>query len=463
MKQVKQHKVNSLYVTFKPFTRWVRAEKLQPKVIRPLVGCNPAASWLTGLALLFVGSISAYASVLNTVTAVGDNTPPVSVSICTAQVPGAVAVMNSASIMADNAPDNASNVCVDVFNTFDFGDAPDDGGANNYGTLSANNGASHVIIPDLFIGAGVDNEADGAPNTNADGDIDSDGQVVGGNVIPDGVVLTSPGGASNAEINAQVTVTNDTASAAAICGWLDRWTDGGAGQAALDGVFDDDTDAANNGECQAVPIGGGTFTFSWTGLPDVSGVTYARFRLCQTQSNCESPLGTAPSGEVEDFRVPFTFIPTEATIGNVSLTSLSIEDLFAQLQAEGLGRDQLLDLLASFDPALAASLAGADISSILEALRQLLDPDGDGNVALFQWETLAQINTLGFYVEREDADGNWIRIADKMLPAMIAPIGAEYLLLDPSATSGTTYRYRMIERETTGGTRTYGPFTLRLP
>ena len=456
MKQVKTHKIDSSVATGRlP----VRVSGLWSAISGSLTRLAVGAGWLAGLSLL-LSAMSSHASVLNTATVTADNAPDNSVTICTTQVPGAVAVLNSATVAADNiVPVSAGNVCVDIFNTFDFGDAP-----SSYSTSIAEGGPRHVIIPDLFIGAGINNEADGIPDANAGSDTDSDAD--SGNLSDPDVQFSTPSSASGSEISARVRVTNNTGGDAFICAWLDRWTDVGS-IATLDNVFDTSADAADAGVCQTVSNGGGTFNFTWENLPaNVSPPanpaepgTYARFRLCQVEANCNTPASMAPSGEVEDYFVPFNFEPTEATIGEVNLSAVSVDELLA-----GLTRDQLLDLLASWDEELAQLLAGADISEILESLRGFLDPDGDGQVALFQWETLAQYNTLGFYVERQgEADDSWQRISEDMLPAMIAPLGAQYLILDPEAVSGNTYQYRMIERETTGGTKTYGPFILDMP
>jgi hypothetical protein len=48
----------------------------------------------------------------------------------------------------------------------DFGDAPDPA----YPTLLVSNGARHTISPGLYLGSGIDPEADGQPSAKADGD-----------------------------------------------------------------------------------------------------------------------------------------------------------------------------------------------------------------------------------------------------------------------------------------------------
>ena len=153
--------------------------------------------------------------------------------------------------------------------------------------------------------------------------------------------------------------------------------------------------------------------------------------------------------------------PTAVTMGQVGLNYVNVGDFLQGIGVPDLDAPGLLALLRAWSPASAAALQGAGRPALLAALRAYLDPDGDGQVAVLGWETLEQRGTLGFYVEREAADG-WVRINDDLLPAIVAaPMGAEYLLADPAARPGETHRYRLIEIEVQGVTRTYGPYPLR--
>ncbi|MCB8966535.1 MAG: NHL repeat-containing protein [Ardenticatenaceae bacterium] len=164
---------------------------------------------------------------------------------------------------------------------YDYGDAPTTG-SYAYPTLSAANGAYHLIRPSLFLGAGVDYDADGHPNLAALGD-DSDN-----NDDEDGVDFgTLTAGAAN-----NVTV---TASAPCI---LNAWID-----------FDGDGSWSGVGEQVAADqwISGGanilTVNVPASPAEDVVG---ARFR-CSSRSSegntVYSYTGYAPDGEVEDYMV----------------------------------------------------------------------------------------------------------------------------------------------------------------
>ena len=81
-------------------------------------------------------------------------------------------------VFYDEDPDTNSNLTVDFgFVQYDFGDNPDGGVGGNYGTALDNNGARHVIDPDVFLGnpstGAIDAEADGQPDAEADADDDN--------------------------------------------------------------------------------------------------------------------------------------------------------------------------------------------------------------------------------------------------------------------------------------------------
>jgi hypothetical protein len=104
----------------------------------------------------------------------------------------------------------------------DWGDAPDLGigtGVGDYNTSTADGGPSHTIVANLFMGGGVDGEADGLPSPLADGDdIDQ--------ALPD-----DEDGLANPTVDlalteqtaprVNVTVTNNTGSGALLYGWID--------------------------------------------------------------------------------------------------------------------------------------------------------------------------------------------------------------------------------------------------
>ncbi len=151
--------------------------------------------------------------------------------------------------------------------------------------------------------------------------------------------------------------------------------------------------------------------------------------------------------------------PTAVTIGKVELDAQQVSNLFRYLDIDQMTDAQLQALLRAWAPEAVAQ--GQTREQVLEALRAWLDPDGDGRVAIFSWETLEERGTVGFFAERREPPGDWTRINKRMLPGIItAPLGGQYLLADPKAKAGVPHQYRLIEQEARGSQKTYGPYSL---
>lgn len=173
----------------------------------------------------------------------------------------------------------------------DLGDLPDTGtgvGPGNYQTLVADGGPMHDIVPGLFMGATVDNEADGQQGVNADGDdlVTSDDE--------DGVLVADLADILLGPHSVRVNATNLTGNAARVCGFIDLNGDGDfndAGESATQPI-------ANGSNNVQVSLGFGPVQ------PGAPASSYARFRLSTATTPC-SASGAEPDGEVEDYVVGF--------------------------------------------------------------------------------------------------------------------------------------------------------------
>jgi ELWxxDGT repeat protein len=152
----------------------------------------------------------------------------------------------------------------------DFGDAP-----ASYGTLLANDGARHSIVIGFHLGAALDFDADGQPDSGASLD-DIDHPVDD----EDGVAFNSP-----VEVGGTATV-DVTAGAA---GLLDAWVDFD-----LDGVFQHPAEQIFADE----PLAIGVNSLSFAVPAGPAGATFSRFRF--SSAGGLAPTGAAPDGEVED-------------------------------------------------------------------------------------------------------------------------------------------------------------------
>ncbi len=167
----------------------------------------------------------------------------------------------------------------------DFGDAP-----SPYPTLLANNGARHDIakiqmsLP-AFPLVWPDHEADGQPDAYAQGDD------LNGIDDEDGVLLPSVV-APNQTVQCTVFVSGEF-TGYPVSGKLSAWIDWNQ-----NGLWENNPSELiiNN---QPVNEGANYFTINVPGGP--TGYTYARFRI--SSQGIASPLGMAPDGEVEDYRL----------------------------------------------------------------------------------------------------------------------------------------------------------------
>jgi len=167
-----------------------------------------------------------------------------------------------------------------VIEELDFGDALDP----TFPTLFVNDGARHAILPGFFLGAGVDIDPNGQPNSAATGDD------IDGNDDEDGVAigLLVPG----ETVNVNVTLNPlSPVAAGSLDGWIDFNDDG-------------DWDDANERVFTAAGLVPGLNVLPVTVPLDASqgADVFARFRLSQGAGVALSYTGLAKSGEVEDYK-----------------------------------------------------------------------------------------------------------------------------------------------------------------
>ena len=209
-----------------------------------------------------------------------------------------------------------SNACTPFYNTFtledgdpfiiynnfplkkilyDFGDAPDP----SFPTLLANNGARHIIDPGYSLGSKVDDENDGLPDANAQGDDNNNYNDDDGIVFPNAILTGS---------KALLKVT--LAAPGYLNGWVDFNRDGDWSDPS-EQVFDD----------KALSPGVTSLNISFP-QDTVSYNTYARFRFNSTGNL--SFYGLASDGEVEDYKLRVT--PDTDTDGVPDTTETCTED-----------------------------------------------------------------------------------------------------------------------------------------
>jgi uncharacterized repeat protein (TIGR01451 family) len=222
------------------------------------------------------------------------------------------AMVTAANENVVNPGNDSAKECTSVGGE-DLGDAPDPlaGMPGRYPTLRANNGARHLVVSGLFLGASVDVDADGQPNATATGDD------INGLDDEDGVVLPA---AFVARLDATVTVT------ASMAGRLDAWIDFNR-----NGIWEAAEQIATSWD---VVAGANDVTFP---VPEtaVAGTTFARFRI--STAGGLKPDGPAANGEVEDYAVTTTVLP-ECSAGVIADPANPGEQALVVLDCPGANR-----------------------------------------------------------------------------------------------------------------------------
>lgn len=174
----------------------------------------------------------------------------------------------------------------------DRGDLPDGiAGAPSYPTLNASNGAVHVISSaSTFLGARVDAEPQGQPTLAANGD---DLAPAGQPDDEDGVAFPTPIVAGR---------TNSIVVTASVAGRLNCWFDYNANGVLGDVVGGQPEQFANE---LAVLAGANTVGVS-PPFAIARGDYYLRCRFTTATGQGNTPTGSAPNGEVEDYVVRIT-------------------------------------------------------------------------------------------------------------------------------------------------------------
>ncbi len=186
----------------------------------------------------------------------------------------------------------------------DYGDAPATYPTEAATQVNPADAARHIIVPNLYMGAGVDAETDGQPDANAWGDDNNDG-----NDDEDGVTFADYiGTAANPSaimiIGDSNNITVNTTVPATETAYLNAWID-----------FNGDGDWDDAGEQIAtnMPSTGGNIIVPVNVAGSTpAGKTYARFRFSTEQNLL--PTGTAIDGEVEDYVIQFVPEPVKSIV-----------------------------------------------------------------------------------------------------------------------------------------------------
>ena len=272
---------------------------------------------------------------------------------------------------------------VDLPAPLDFGDAPDP----SYRTSLNNNGARHVVVPNIHLGQVNSAELDGQANDASD-----DGVTLG-NVL-------APGGSTPIFV------------AASTVGFLDAWVDVDA-----DGRFDDPRDRVFD----STLLNRGVNELRLA-LPDDAAVgdTYARFRF--STGGELGPIGRGNDGEVEDYIVSIRDVSRPvATNDNYSVNE---DDVLVIPDSSGLlTNDQPSDLNSQLTSVLAVPPTNGTVT---------LQPNG---AFVYQPDPdFAGTDTFSYRADGTILGSNLAVVTITVNPQPDAPIARD----DPAATNEDT-------------------------
>ncbi len=188
------------------------------------------------------------------------------------------------AIISGNPLTNHRDVHFGVQDNIDYSDAPHDLTAPvvySYPTVGSD-AASHGIVPNFHLGATVDGEPAGSPDTSANGDD------LSGDDDDDGILFPAVEMLSGTDYTVTV-----TGSQAAQVGYFQMWIDFNR-----DGDWDDPNEKVLSDV--RLDMGANELTFT---IPEdsVDGTSYARGRLGFTKGL--GPAGHDNGGEVEDYQI----------------------------------------------------------------------------------------------------------------------------------------------------------------
>lgn len=97
--------------------------------------------------------------------------------------------------------------------------------------------------------------------------------------------------------------------------------------------------------------------------------------------------------------------------------------------------------------------------AVVSSFQTFADPDG----VRVEWQTASEAGTAGFYLYRwDEAARQYRKVTERLLPGLIhAPQGGTYRFLDEDADPNAAHTYLLVEVETGGDRRSYGPYSGR--
>ena len=86
------------------------------------------------------------------------------------------------------------------------------------------------------------------------------------------------------------------------------------------------------------------------------------------------------------------------------------------------------------------------------------------DAVLVEWESLSELNTLGYHVERAlSPDGPWTQLNGSMIHSQGSVMGASYDFVVTDVEQGVVYYYRLVSLDNGGAPTYYDPIKVTVP
>jgi hypothetical protein len=176
-----------------------------------------------------------------------------------------------------------------------------------------------------------------------------------------------------------------------------------------------------------------------------------------------------PVTAIPTFTAPSTYTGTRATYVDETCSGCDVTHQCSSSAPyactnDGTPPEQLNGAIFTYGPLceLAVTEGGTALPT-LAVISSFGAYEEDGKVVV-QWETSSEIDTVGFYLFRKDEPkGKYFQVNDQLLPGLlVSNQGGTYSYVDETASPGKTYKYKLVEVETRGDKRVYGPFTVKV-
>ena len=169
--------------------------------------------------------------------------------------------------------------------------------------------------------------------------------------------------------------------------------------------------------------------------------------------------GTVAAGATAKLTYQVNVTPTAA--GTISITGTPASNGTTATYVDETGNTTQALATYTFGPLCQLAITtGTSLPTL--AVISSFDAHEENGQAVVEWKTASEVGTAGFYLLRQDKEtGDYKQINKRLLPGLInSPHGGTYRLVDHGASLSEGANYKLVEIESKGRQRIYGPFSV---